>query len=205
MGLCDAAGSHGEESGIPAICDGELQGSHNGHVCDYQGIEMTHSDLMWLAGFLEGEGCFHIRNGKSLSPVIRAVSTDRDVLLKTAILMGSKLSEAKRKTVTGKTVYSTWLGGDASIALMQKLRPYMGCRRAAKIDEILLLAFSRQGVAFGERQGVAKLSNDAVEEIRSTKMSFGMQSKLARKFGVSQACIWYVIKGRSWKHLLKAS
>jgi hypothetical protein len=121
-----------------------------------------------------------------------------DVAERAASLMGVKRSREYPRKLGHKSVYAVRVGADAAIALMQQLRPHMGARRGARIDEVLALALARPGYAFGERQGVAKLTADAVREIRSTPIRWGTQTKLARKFGVSQACIWNVVCGRSW-------
>lgn len=164
---------------------------------------MTERDLMWLAGYLEGEGCFRIRSVKYRSPSVLVSATDQDVVNRAALLMGCPSVRLRRPTITGKAVYSTGVHGDKAIALMQALQPHMGARRRSKIAEVLALALSRPGYASGEKQGVAKLTTEAVQEIRRIAASgkHGLQSELARRYGVSQACIWFVIKGKSWKHL----
>lgn len=165
---------------------------------------MTPTDLAWLAGYLEGEGCFHIRSVRHRSPSIHACTVDKDVAEKVANLFGGvNISTLRRPTVKGKTVYNVRLGGDKSIAMMQALRPHMGVRRSARIDEVLRLALSRPGYASGERQGVAKLSEAAVVEIRRQGKDGkrGTMAAFARQFGVSHACIWFALKGTTWKHV----
>jgi hypothetical protein len=52
----------------------------------------------------------------------------------------------------------------------------------------------------GESHHKTKLTALQVQEIRhrySTTRVF--QSELAREFGVSQAAIWYILKGKNWK------
>jgi hypothetical protein len=164
---------------------------------------MNPIDLAWLAGYLEGEGCFHIRSVQRRSPSMHAATTDKDIAEKVARLFGVSVSTLVRPTVTGKTVYNVRLGGDRSIEMMQALRPYMGLRRSARIDEVLRLALSRPGYASGERQGVAKLSEAAVREIRRDVRDGkrGTMASLAKKFGVSHACVWFVCRGTTWKHV----
>lgn len=50
----------------------------------------------------------------------------------------------------------------------------------------------------GERNGSAKLSEEAVREIRSSGLT---QWGLADKFGVTQSAIWAVIHRRAWAHV----
>lgn len=52
----------------------------------------------------------------------------------------------------------------------------------------------------GEENGCAKLTDEAVREIRRQAGTVA-QRRLAREYGVSQATVWKVIKGRSWDHV----
>jgi HNH endonuclease len=54
--------------------------------------------------------------------------------------------------------------------------------------------------ARGERQGLAKLRQQDVDEIRLLYATGGIsQRALARKFGVSQRAIWAIVHGETWK------
>ena len=59
-------------------------------------------------------------------------------------------------------------------------------------------AKGRMPVRAGEAQSAARLTEDAVRQIRASKLS---QPALARQFGVSQRLIWAVLKGESWRHV----
>jgi hypothetical protein len=58
--------------------------------------EMTESDLAWLAGLLEGEGCFHFTR----TAYVVISMTDEDIIERAASLMNSKWHAVKR-LVTG--------------------------------------------------------------------------------------------------------
>jgi hypothetical protein len=106
---------------------------------------MNREDLCWLAGWLEGEGCFYYIMSKGNSPriMVQAFSTDLDVLQKVAGLMGSKgISRIppREKTATrckGNGGYRTEIQADAAAQLMRELLPLMGKRRSEKINETL--------------------------------------------------------------------
>lgn len=53
----------------------------------------------------------------------------------------------------------------------------------------------------GEDTKKSKLTNNDVLSIRAT---YGVltQTELAEIYGVTQACIWHILHGRTWKHLL---
>ena len=50
----------------------------------------------------------------------------------------------------------------------------------------------------GESQGLAKLSEAAIDAIRTSTLS---QRKLAKQYGVTQATVWAVRQGKTWKHM----
>jgi hypothetical protein len=114
---------------------------------------MKTADILWLAGYLEGEGCFHhsfrrraglqagerrdgSRGGLGFTIAISVASTDRDVLERAAFLMGAKIHA--RKLVRGrKPDYSATVAGVRAACWMMTLLPLMGRRRAGRIKEAL--------------------------------------------------------------------
>ena len=105
-------------------------------------------DIHWVAGLIEGEGCFSIRKGNYDSgskqgikyreyPYIAVGSTDKDVIEKAHRILGGDFVNVKRKTVTGKSVYSVQLRGKRAIEWMLTLYSSMGNRRKERIKGIL--------------------------------------------------------------------
>lgn len=92
-------------------------------------------DLYWLAGLLEGEGCFRLRK---VSPVIQLHMTDKDIVDRVRNLM-SPASTVGIFVRYGayKTVYSLNLYGATAASWMMTLYPLMGNRRQTIIREIL--------------------------------------------------------------------
>jgi hypothetical protein len=93
---------------------------------------MRIGDLYWLAGLLEGEGCFTY----SCSPGIQLGMTDRDVVERVARLLERHVRGPYQYKANRKPVYYTEVWGIEAINLMGQLRPLMGARRAKKIWEI---------------------------------------------------------------------
>jgi hypothetical protein len=64
----------------------------------------------------------------------------------------------------------------------------------------------RRGPTAGERNTKHKLTEAEVLEIRG-RWSTGAQTMggLGREFGVSPQNIWFIVRGRTWRHLLEAS
>jgi len=101
-------------------------------------------DIYWLAGLLEGEGCFSInkRSDGVLNYSIRITSTDYDVIARANRVLSNKntvrnYNEAKHYRRGLKPAYSAGIAGRASIGWMMTLYPLMGERRRTKIKEII--------------------------------------------------------------------
>jgi hypothetical protein len=53
----------------------------------------------------------------------------------------------------------------------------------------------------GERNGMHKLTDDAVRQVRQLRAEGALQRELAEKFGVSIAAIQFVLNGKHWSHV----
>lgn len=104
---------------------------------------LTTKEIAWLAGLLEGEGCFELcrtkfRSGNPYNrPRITLASTDKDVVEHTAKLFGSVVSPPRRRPGR-KPIYNTKCLGDKAIGWMQTLFVLLGERRRRKIKDILV-------------------------------------------------------------------
>lgn len=92
-------------------------------------------ELGWIAGLLEGEGCFqHRRNGDLL---IQVVMTDGDIIGRLKTLLGFGTLRQSRLP-SGKIGFRWTSTHQANTAgLMMTLLPLMGARRGDKIRECL--------------------------------------------------------------------
>ncbi len=110
--------------------------------CRVADLNIDVASFMWLAGLLEGEGCFTAGAGW---PKIALQMTDYDVVARAAKLFGCGVStKAPEKALTPrKTVYATIISGAAAIDWMRALQPYMGERRQARINEHIAAWFAR--------------------------------------------------------------
>jgi hypothetical protein len=158
---------------------------------------MTEIELAWLAGIIEGEGCFHF----SHTPQIIVQMTDEDIVKRVADLFGKHYRTSKPREYQKKLVYTTELHSDKALALMDKLYPFMGIRRRAKIDEIRVMCANRPGQAYGERCGSSRLTDAQAIEIARThikgeRFTNRSTSALAKKYNVSMAAIWYAVNRR---------
>lgn len=92
-------------------------------------------EVMWLAGLIEGDGCFCIGKGKT--PRLSIQMTDQDVITKAAKMLESSVWTSGRLTKAGKTVWSCGASGLKAIEWMRILKPYMGIRRQGQIVKIV--------------------------------------------------------------------
>jgi hypothetical protein len=95
-------------------------------------------NIRWLAGLLEGEGCFtyyfHKTNG-CFQVGISLGMTDLDVVQHAAAILGSTVTFVRQDLRSTKKFYRTDCHGPRAIGWMQTLYPLMGIRRRAKIAD----------------------------------------------------------------------
>jgi hypothetical protein len=110
----------------------------------------------WLAGYLEGEGCFHLKRTsykakdgglrRYVQPTIALASTDLDIVKRVQRMIGGSIYK-KRADRLGPHDKQSWqlhIGGrDRCIDIMLAIRDLMGERRRVKIDELLATQFGR--------------------------------------------------------------
>jgi hypothetical protein len=95
-------------------------------------------DLAWVAGLVEGEGCFLpiCRNGNEASLRVQVRMTDLDVLERLMSIVNIGNVTGPEYNGRNTPVYTWQCGRTAdSLALMWALYPYMGERRRKKIWE----------------------------------------------------------------------
>jgi hypothetical protein len=92
-------------------------------------------DVAWLAGLLEGEGCFTLA-GKD--PHIQLNMTDKDVVGQAAFLFGGmKVGMRNAAIGNSKAQWRVQASGQRAIMIMEAILPFMGQRRSEKIKSIL--------------------------------------------------------------------
>lgn len=94
--------------------------------------------MHWLAGLLEGEGCF---TSSGSYPHVSVQMCDRGVVARAAALMGAlSVREATRErdlALGWSRSYVASVVGARAAALMRELRPLLGTRRGAHVDRVL--------------------------------------------------------------------
>ena len=103
-------------------------------------LTLAREDAAWLAGLLDGEGCFDSPRGNAR---IRVKMTDADVVLRAARLMRARVhAETTRlpgyPVVTRKPTYTAQITGTPAVLVMQEILPWLGARRTAKVTGIVI-------------------------------------------------------------------
>ncbi len=96
-------------------------------------------NLYWIAGLLEGEGCFGFYNN---CPTIQVNMTDKDVIDKAKIILDIENNNEVRKQIKDikrKDIYCLNISGSIAIQWMMTLYSLMSLRRKNKIKEIINL------------------------------------------------------------------
>jgi hypothetical protein len=107
---------------------------------DVQNLLLAHADAWqssldwaWLAGLLDGEGSFIYHHG---TPQCALKMADKDVVERAATIMGGTVRERKSHKGTGP-LWEIVVYGDDARRMMRAVRPWMGKRRAERIDALL--------------------------------------------------------------------
>lgn len=95
-------------------------------------------DIFYLAGLLEGEGCFGFYN----CPTISLNMTDYEPVNKARNIMYTKcnirINRRSRKNPNRKDMYVMQVSGQLAIEWMMTMYPLMSPRRKEKIREIII-------------------------------------------------------------------
>jgi Recombinase len=115
---------------------------------------MTELEASWLAGLLEGEGSFnwYASEKEYGKPTVKLAMTDFDIVERAAKIMGAKTVKSVKterpdrlESLNYKPMFKCIVSTTKAAVLMEKILPYMGERRSAKIKELLDLWIKRPG------------------------------------------------------------
>jgi len=95
-------------------------------------------DIYWLAGIVEGEGCFH---SSKKTPTISIGLTDLDIIYKIRRILNDnrRISQYKNRpgSLGTKTLYRLRYSGHKAVSIMFTLYSLLGSRRKLKIKEVI--------------------------------------------------------------------
>lgn len=110
-------------------------------VMDVIECPLEQAEIAWLAGLLEGEGCFRLRRaaGRARGNLdVQLNMTDEDVVRRAHAVSRLGTCHGPYQQSGNRKPYWVWKvsGNDDAEALMEALLPWMGARRAEQIKSI---------------------------------------------------------------------
>ncbi len=101
---------------------------------------LTSVQSAWLAGLLDGEGCFDAPRN---NPRVRVKMADHDVVLRAAELMDAHVHVEPGRLPHHRACMVAQAHGDKAIAVMRAVLPHLGARRTEKVTGIITAHGSR--------------------------------------------------------------
>jgi len=100
--------------------------------------EQINEQFIWLAGLLEGEGCFRIHTSQTGRTSEVALSmADEDIVRRAALLMCGNVTVDDRHNPRHQPMFRCRVYGKKARKVCRHVLPYMGIRRYERIRELL--------------------------------------------------------------------
>jgi len=147
-------------------------------------------NLSWMAGLLEGEGCFMSKDNKY--PIVTIALTDLDVLEKAKSIFGGKIYELKKRKVHWKDAWTWTLRGENAYLLMMQIRNYMGDRRKNKIDECMA-NYNKYLHGKDIKEQAVYDNRRKMENLHSSGIT---HKQIGEKMGFARSYVTHVLNGR---------
>lgn len=151
-------------------------------------LNITKKDLFWLAGLIEGDGCFTSQKNR---PVVSLALTDKDVLEKAANLLNTSFYTATGEKQGYKDQYIFQIKSEKAISIMNALYPYMGERRKIRIDDVK----KNWNLKCNEMFSANKKASDIDIHLLKEEYKTSSSRKLGVKYGVSFSTIQRLLRG----------
>jgi hypothetical protein len=118
----------------------------------------TEAEWAWVAGVIEGEGCFQICKRparKSQDAAVTVLMTDEDVIRRLQELSGVGRVTGPHIRGVNKPIWLWRVAkADEAIPLITAIRPWLLARRAARADEVVAILATKKPRSY--RQTVAE-------------------------------------------------
>jgi hypothetical protein len=141
-------------------------------------------DIYWLAGILEGEGCFTY---SGCTPMVQLQMLDTDIVERAARIMGTKVGRRKRLTPNGHIVWFTQASGGQAVGIMETIYLLLGVRRRETIRKRI-----------SQWRPASRLGWTMVHQMRVMHAGGMTAAAVARHFGVNRERAGRAIRGERW-------
>jgi hypothetical protein len=139
-------------------------------------------ETAWLAGLVEGEGCFS-------GGVARVKMTDRDIVQRVAEQFGAKLRYQPPRRPGWSPTWETATTTTAGREIAHRLRPALGVRRQGQVDSMAISFVSVTG-----KRGVSPERLARNQEIARRVLAGETGPALAVEYGVTHQNIYFIAK-----------
>ena len=98
--------------------------------------KVSERDIAWVAGLLEGEGCFQ-NHPTQVTPRIVLSMSDQDTVEKYAKVVGATAQIFVRNFANKKSAFVCTISGRLAIGWMMTIYPLMSVRRRGRIKDVV--------------------------------------------------------------------
>lgn len=144
-------------------------------------------DLLWLAGLLEGDGCFLESKSK---PRITLQMVDEDVIQRVADIWQCGYSSYSPRKSNWSALHTVLISSQRAINWMEAISPYMGSRRQSKISDLIARYEKKKNIFRGGHAHNGLLAEEIL--CRTTllaELKKHSYRELAKKYGFSHETI----------------
>jgi len=151
-------------------------------------LNINKKDLLWLAGLIEGDGCFFSQKNRA---VITLSLTDKDVVERCVKILNSTYYCIPERHNGHKKTYGFQIKSEKSISIMNALYPYMGERRKKTIDVVKKKWEFHCEKSFEANKKASRIDLNLLKEEYKTSSS----RKLGLKYDLSFSTIQKMLRG----------
>ena len=146
---------------------------------------MSETDLIYIAGFFDGEGCITIdawksRKRQQFALRVRINNNDLEILTFIKNILGGSIciaSRANEKHKTYKTCYAWAVACCSASRVLQKLLPYL---KHTKKQALLALEF-QELIQRGKFRGEKRLTDEELQKRQEIKQKISYLNKLCER------------------------
>jgi len=143
---------------------------------------MSETDLIYIAGFFDGEGCITIdawksRKRQQFALRVRINNNDLEILTFIKNILGGSICIASRANEKHKTSYAWAVACCSASRVLQKLLPYL---KHTKKQALLALEF-QELIRKGKFRGEKRLTDEELQKRQEIKQKISYLNKLCKK------------------------
>jgi ribosomal protein L30E len=162
-------------------------------------VSKIRDEIIWLAGLLEGEGCFSFLSNL---PVIQLNMTDKDVVERAAQIFKVPVYRYDTNKYNNSTVckdqYRIRISGARAVGIMFSIYSSMGNRRKDKINQVIKLLKESETKHHLSETIVMSIREEYKNLVKSQSLRKDIQESLAIKYYTSKSNIRKIVNNKTW-------